>query len=601
MVRPWYRSTRVRLGGTILGLGVIVALVIPSLIPVDRFRPLLARLIEAGTGRQVQIDALRLHLLPTVHLQAVNIRLENPPGFPQGDAISVKSVDLGVVPRALLSRRLEVTYIAIGGMRVNLLRDPAGRTNFDLSAPARSAPAETSAAAARSTPFLTIDHVGGVTVTNVEITSSSSDARLGQAPSSFTLSGLNARIGSIDLNAPDWPKRLNVVIDLRRARLTTASLAKPVQFQTGELVVKDGAGRGTFSGSLDNMRAEVTAAIASLDPLSMTFTVAIPELDLNKLQSLMVSSPSSRRAEAISAASSSAGRQALPALHRLLGRGEVKIGRFIFSPLEVTRMSSRLSVYTNTVEVDSYAISVYGGTVQGAATLDYSAPGLPAAVTAEVSGVNLGRLVSTLPPQAQKITGKLDTVLRLATALGRDPMAALTGGGTFAVRNGSFPGLDLKSNLAQIAKALQLNAPTGDTRFSYFGGDLRIAQERVYSNALRLDAEGLEGTSRGSLGFNKTLDYTGTVGLTSLAPGASPPAGQSPSVGQMLSNILQGAAGTVGVRVPFSLRGTVDDPKFSLAGTPQLIRDQSTPQQPLAKPQQPALLSTPQDLFKFFQ
>jgi uncharacterized protein involved in outer membrane biogenesis len=597
MVRPWYRSTWVRIGGAILLLGMIVTLAIPFLIPVDRFRPLLVRLIEASTGRQVQIGALRLHLLPTVHLQALKIRLENPPGSPQGDAISVKSVDLGVAPRALLSRRLDVRYIALDGIRVNLLRDPAGRTNFDLSAP-RSAPAGGISAAAGGAPFLSLDHVGTVTVTNVEITSTSSDARLGQATPSLTLSGLNARIASIDPNAPDWPRRLEIVIDLRRARLTTPSLAKPVQFHTGELLVKDGAGRGTFSASLDSMRADVTAAIASLDPLSMTFTVAIPELDLNRLKSLVISSPSSRRAEVISPARSSADRQAPPALHRLLARGEVKIDRLIFSLLEVTRMSSRLSVYTSTIQVDSYAIAAYGGTVQGAAALDYSAASLPAAVTAKASGVNLGRLVSTLSPQAQKVTGTLDTTLRLATALGRGPKAALTGGGTFAVRNGSFPGLDLKSNLAQMAKALQLNVPAGGTRFSYFGGDFRIAQERVYSNALRLDAEGLEGTSRGSIGFNKTLDYTGTGVLRSLALGASLSEGQSPSAGQMLSNMLQGAAGTTGVRVPFSLRGTIDDPKFSLAGTPQLIRDQSPPQQPL---QQPSLPFTPQDLFKLLQ
>jgi len=598
MVRPWFRSTWVRLGGGILLLGLIVALAIPFLIPVDRFRPLLVRFLEAGTGRQVQIGALRLHLLPTMHLQAVNIRLENPPGFPQGDTISAKSVDLGIAPGSLLSRRVDVTYVAIGGIRVNLLRDPAGRTNFALVVPAQSAPVGRTSAAAGGAPFLTLDHVGGVTVTNVEITSSSSDARLGQATPAFTLSGLNARIGSIDPNAPDWPRRLEVVIDLRRASLTTASLAKPVQFHTGELVVKDGAGRGTFSASLDGMRAEVTAAIASLDPFSMTFTVAIPELDLNKLQTLMVSRASSRSTEVISAASSTAGRQAPPGLHRQLARGEVKIDRFIFSPLEVTRMRSRLTVYTNKVDVDAYAISLYGGTVEGAATLDYSAAGLPAALTAMVSGVNIGRLVSTLSPQAQRITGKLDTALRLTTALGRDPRGALTGAGTFAVRDGSFPGLDLRSNLAQMAKALQLNVPTGDTRFSYFGGDLRIAQERVYSNALRLDAEGLEGTSRGSIGFNKTLDYTGTAGLRSLPTGASPSEGQSPLVGQMLSNMLQGAAGRV--QVPFSLRGTVDDPKFSLAGTAHLIRNQSPPQQPLPKPQQPALSSIPQDLFKLF-
>ncbi len=100
---------------------------------------------------------------------------------------------------------------------------------------------------------------------------------------------------------------------------------------------------------------------------------------------------------------------------------------------------------------------------------------------------------------------------------GRFGEAALAGAGTFAVRNGSFPGLDLKSTLAQMARALQLNVPAGPTRFRYFGGDLRISQQHVYSDSLRLVAEDLEGTAKGSVGFNKALDYMGTGTLKTLA------------------------------------------------------------------------------------
>jgi uncharacterized protein involved in outer membrane biogenesis len=693
MARPWYRSTWVRIGGGVLLLGLIVALAVPFLIRVDRFRPQIVRAIEASTGRQVQIDALRLYLMPTVHIRAYNVRIKNPQGFPQGNAIVVKSLDLGVAPRALLSRRLDVTYIAASGVRVNLLRTLAGQTNFDLPVPPRGVRPGKPAAATGGAPLVALGHVGGVTVKGLEITFADAAGR--KSTPSFSLTGVNVRIGSIDPNAPDWSRKLDIVADLRGARLTTPSLAKPILFRTGQLAFKDGAGRGTFSLSLENMRLEGTAAFASLDPLSITFAVTIPELDVNKLGTFVLGGAigNAPTPQVVSAARGllargevQIGRLVVPpfeathikaqvgvytdtirldayafsayggnvegaaALDRstaglpltvtakvrgtnleravsaiaprapkiigtmdadlrvattlgrdpkgsLTARGDVRVDRLIFSPLEATRMSSQLSVHANTIRLDAYALSAYGGTIQGIAALNYSGASLPTAVTAKVRGVNLERAVTAIAPRARKITGTLDADLRLTTALARNPQTTLAGAGTFAVRNGSFPGMDLKSNLALMARAMQLNVPAGDTRFSYFGGDLRIAQERGYSNALKLDGEGLEGTGRGSFGFNKTLDYTGIGVMNTLATGTSPSAGLLPSVGQILGNALPGGAGTTRVKVPFYLRGTMDDPKFSLAGTPGLIRDQSPQQPPQRQPQQPQP-ALPPDLFK---
>ena len=555
MTGPWYRSTWVRMGGVVFVLGLAVALAVPFLIPVDRFRPLLVRSIEAGTGRQVQIDALTLHLVPTVHIHAVNVRVKNPQGFPQGDAIIVKSVDLGIAPRALLSRRLDVTYIAVSGVRANLLRNLTGRTNFELPAPPGSVPPRT--VAAGGAPFLTLDHVGAVTVTNVEITLANFDPRHAEMTPSLTLSGLNARIRSFNLTTPDWQKRLEIASVLRGVKIVSPLLATPVQFLTGELLVKEGGGRGTFSATLDNMRLTGTVAIASLDPLSViTFTVAIPELDVGRMKRLAIYIPTST-------------------MRRLLARGEVKIARLVISPLETTQMSGRLSVYTNTIQLDSYALSAYDGTIQGAAMLDYSAANLPVTVTTKMRGINVERVVSTLSPETQKITGALDADLKLATELGRDPKAALRGGGTFAIRDGSFPGMDLKGTMVGIAKVLQYHVPSGDTRFSYCGGDLRFTQLRGYSNDLRLHGEGLEGTARGSFGFNKTLDYTGMAVVQAVASKTPPSSGFFDALGNLVGKAVRGVTGPTEVRAAFSLRGTFDKPKFTLSGSPGINREQS--------------------------
>ena len=971
MTRPWYRSTWAIVVGVIVLIGLGLAIAIPMLVQIDRYRPMLVRLIETNTGRQVEIDALRLSMFPTVHIEAINFRMKNPQGFPPGDAISAKSMDLGVSVAALLGRRVEITHVTLNGIRAQFLRDAAAHTNFDLAVP-RGAPSTsaTTPASGGGGSFLTLDRVGDVAVEDVEIAAGSYDRQHGKVTSEVTLSGLNAKIRSIDLKDPDWPKKLEAVADLRGVRLTAAALAKPVQFQSGEISYKSGGvqgtfsaaldtlrvnataavssinplstatftvtipeldinklqglvraipgagptgapaksaapaaaapaqprllakgnikidkliytpyeatkvdaqlsastntvrldsyslstfggtvqgaaaldyvaaalpasvtakvhglnlgqvipavypqaqkptgvldadvklatalsrdplaaftGSGTFSGSLNNMRVSGTAAIASLNPLSATFSVAIPELDVNKLQSLGVGGGKAPPAAGTKAPAPAAppAPAAVPAQPRLLAKGNVKIDKLIFAPYEATKVDAQLSVSTNTVRLDSYSLSTFGGTVQGAAAVDYAAAALPASVTAKVHGLNLGQAIPAVYPQAQKLTGALDADVKLATALGRDPLAALTGSGTFsaslnnmrasgtaaiaslnplsatfsvaipeldvnklqslgvgggkappaagakapapaapaaapaqrrllargdvkidklllaplvplvvsqvrshvgvytdtvqmnpialsayggtiqgaatldysksslpvagdakgrgiqvepllkalapqskkitgtleadltfgdalgqdpmgsfkgdgtfAMRNGTIQGFELQKNLAQMAQVLQLTGLSGDTRYSYLGGDIHIAKQRASSNNLRLQAEGLEGTAKGSVGFDRTLDISGIGNLSFQKTGTSSSGSPPVSIGQLLGQLTPALAGVTGARVPFRVRGTFDKPQFAVAGTPELLRSsnpqQQAPQQPNQQPQQPQLPNLP--------
>ena len=676
-----------------LALAAAAVAAAPFLVPVDRYRPLLEQFIHSSTGRDVHIGTLRLELWPRIHVHAADVRLGNPTGFPPGDAIAAASVDLGVNPRALLRRTLMITYIAVSGVRVNVLSDDAGRTNYDLPVRPQGIAPEPAGAAATGQPLLSLGRVGGVTLKNVDLAFGGFDARRNQVTPAFALTGLSARVRRIDTGAEDWLKRLDIAANLRGGRLVVPFLTAPVRIRSGALLLTRGRGTGAFAVALDDLRATGTVTINSLTPPAVAFTMTIPELDANRLQQML-------RARGGPAA------QTGPGPRHLLARGDLAIGKFVFSPFEANRIHGRLSVYSDAVRVDSYSLSALGGTARGTGTLDYAATGAPAsttvrvhglnlgkvaslfnptgpkiagaldadlrlvtafgrdpraalsgsgtftirglvvssleaaqaagrlsvragrlelptfalsayggtaqgtaaldfssgnfptAVTATVRGVSLGRLMGALSRQGPKLTGGLAADFRLATVLGRDPEGALSGAGTFAVRNGSFPGLDLKSNLVQAARAAQLNVPAGDTRFSYFGGDFRIARERVYSNSLRLDAEGLAGTGHGSLGFDQTLNYAGTGVLTSLGATAAPGLGALPSAAGLLGQSIPGAAASAGARVPFSIAGTFGAPKFALAGTPQFIqRPGPRPSQAQPRPQFPQLPSL-QDLLK---
>jgi hypothetical protein len=135
--------------------------------------------------------------------------------------------------------------------------------------------------------------------------------------------------------------------------------------------------------------------------------------------------------------------------------------------------------------------------------------------------------------------------------------------------------MDLKGTMVQIAKALQYHVPSGDTRFSYCGGDIRFALQRGYSNDLRLHGEGLEGTARGSFGFNKTLDYAGTAVVQAVAANTPPPGGLFAAIGNLVGKAVRGVTGPREVRAAFSLKGTFDKPKFAVTGPPGVTRGQS--------------------------
>ncbi len=565
MTRPWYASRPVWIAGAavcVLGLATLAA---PFLIPVDSYRPLLVWAIDAGTGRQVQIDHLELHVVPSLRVTIVGFHVLNPPGFPAGDALAAQAIDLAIDPGALLARRLDVTDIVPVGVQLNVVRNSTGRSNF-------AQPVKRTAQG--PAPLFTLEPLKAVKVNDAQITFADAPGIKRPAPS-FTLSGVSGTISSINIQASDWAKQLDIVADLRGSRLTTSLLNKPIDFRTGTLTLKGGSGRATFSASVGTVSLSGSASFPRLDPLSIAFSVSSPKLDLATLGVLL------------------GGQQggAVPASRYPIAHGTIAIGKLIAAPIEVTQVKGQLALYASRVQVTACTFSAYGGRVRASAVI-HGAAGTPINATARVAGMNLAAALAALGLGNGNVTGALDAAFTLATRLTSDPEASLTATGTFAVRNGAFPGMDFTSNLVQIANLASINMPSGETRFSYFGGDLRIARERGYSNELRLLAPGMTGTASGSFGFDQSLNYNGTGVLDVLANGTSSTGSSAlAAVAQILNTTLQRDVGAAQVQIPFSLHGTLDNPQFATAGLAQLITNNIPAQVIQQQTQSPAIQS----------
>ena len=330
---------------------IIAVLAAPFLIPVDSYRPLLVWAIDAGTGRQVSIDHLQLFVVPSLRIRIVGFHVQNPRGFPAGDALVAQSIDLAINPGALLERRLDITDIIPVGVQVKVLRNTTGRSNF-------AEPVKRTAQGPAQ--VFTLEPLSAVKVNDAQITFADAPGTKQPSPS-FTLSGVSGTIGSINTQASDWAKQLNIVADLRGTHLTTSLLNKPIDFRTGTLSLKAGAGRGTFAASVGSVSLSGSASFPRLDPLSIAFSVSSPELDLAGLGALLGGGAQGGAATV----------SRYPIAH-----GTIAIGKVMASPVEVTQLKGQLAFYGSKVQLTNCTFLAYGGRVRGNAVI-HGAAGTP--------------------------------------------------------------------------------------------------------------------------------------------------------------------------------------------------------------------------------
>jgi len=127
------KGKKVALGILIFVVVLLVglAVAIPILINIDRYRPQVAKHLQEETGKPVEIGHLSLHLFPTVSIRVDDFSMGNPEGFPQGSFVKTKSIVADVDAGALWDHKVIINSLEINDPVLNLLQDTRGRWNFE--------------------------------------------------------------------------------------------------------------------------------------------------------------------------------------------------------------------------------------------------------------------------------------------------------------------------------------------------------------------------------------------------------------------------------------------------------------------------------------
>lgn len=573
-------SRRIWIVVAVVAAIVAILLLVPYLINLDRHRDTLARILERQTGKKVAIGNLRLHLLPTVGFELRDLHVSNPPDFPAGDLLAVERIGASVAFVPLLSREVEIRSLSIDRPALNLLVDERGRNNYETKPQAGRAPAQP---VDSGRGLFTLGEISNVSLRDAAV--SYGRVSRGRIVPGWRLAGLNAELARLILD-PAQLKQLDATLELKDVTLEVAGLREPVKFRSGEITARNNQAEGKCEAALGKTKADVSFRVADLAKPVADFQLRSPEMNLGELG--MLAAPARARSN-LSASGERTRRGEL-------GRGRLSVDRVKYPPYELSALQAQARLYNDAVELGPFTARLYGGTFSG--TLVAYLGREPATLTLDgkIENADTEKALSTAAKRS-KLRGRFEASGRVNGVLGGDLLGSLSGSGQFAARDGVITAFSLSGNLMKIAKILTLSqgGPPNETPFSYFGGDFRLAGGRIYSEQLKFTSPQLDASGGGNSGFDGTLNYTGWAALA--GAGGQLSGGGLGSVGQVLGTVVRQTVGRV--RVPFSIRGTFENPQFSPAGVVVLEKTPGQAQPPASegttKPTSPA------DLFNIFK
>ena len=511
------------IGIAILGL-IVILLVLPFLIPVNKFRPTIEAKASEALGRKVQLGDLSLSILGG-SLGIDNLSISDDPKFNSGPFLTAKRVKVGVelIP-LIFSQQVNVTEVTIENPQVMMLKDPSGKWNFSSiggsSARAEKKPAPSYGSSRNRAESVSIKKLaledGQITMGNTnskkrnvysKVNLTASDVSMGSNfPIDFSMEGPNG--GTMKIDGKVGPVDQNdAAFTPQEVKLTASNL------NLGASGFLDPSlGLGGF--------VDVDANLVSRNGEMTTKGQA------KILKALLV------------AGGSPAG---VPAIINFDTRYDLAKGEGVLNPstLNIGNAKAHLS---GTYRSEGDAIVV---------DMKISGEGMPAT-----------DLESFLPalainvPQGSKLTaGTVSTNLHVT-----GPTDKLVTDGNIGLFNGKLSGFDLGQKMSGVAALAGIK--TGqDLVIEKMTSNVHMATTGIRADNFNLVAPSLGSVvGGGTLDAKKNMNFNMVATVNSSVVSTAASSAGAGVVGQVLGGGANCKGG--GVKVPFQIHGTTANPQF---------------------------------------
>ncbi len=189
--------------GGLVALAILVALLLPALVNLERYRTLLAGRVGKALGREVTLGALTVNLWRGIGAEAMGVRVAQAPGFGGEPFLTADALRVHLQVLPLLRGQVKVSSLSLEQPRIQVLRGPDGRWSVEdlLHGAPPPAPARPGAEAPRPGKGATVGAVliSEVAIRDGEIQLADLDRPSGSA---IRLTGVSLRARQETLSAP---------------------------------------------------------------------------------------------------------------------------------------------------------------------------------------------------------------------------------------------------------------------------------------------------------------------------------------------------------------------------------------------------------------
>ena len=506
---------------------IVILVVVPFLIPINKFKPTIESKASEALGRKVQLGNLGLSLL-TGSVGIDDVSVSDDPKFNSGPFLTAKTVKVGVEMIPLIfSQQLNVTEITVVNPQVTMLKDPSGRWNFSSigGAPNKATPKSPANSANNSAEAVSI-------------------AKLRLEDGQITLGNTNSRKRTI----------------YTKVNLTASDVAMKNSFPV--LFSLQGPGGGTMK--IDGKVGPVDAEDAALTPQNVKLTLSglnlastgflDPSLGLGGLVDMdanlvsdkgqMATKGQLKLSKAVLVAGGSPA--GVPAVVNFDTKYDLVKGAGILHPSTINIGNARSNLNgTYRSEGDEFAVDLkITGDSLPATDLESFLPAL---------GVNL-------PDKSRLSAGTMNTNLHVS-----GPTNKLFTDGTIGLFNGKLAGFDLGQKLSGIAALAGIKSGS-DLIIEKFTTDLHMAPTGLRADNLDAVVPALGSmVGNGTVDAKNTLDFKLVATVNNNVATAAADSMAGGLVGGAVGKMLGGgpaACKNGGLKVPLQIHGTTSNPQF---------------------------------------
>lgn len=257
------------------------AVILPMVVDPNDYKDQVAAAVREQTGRTLTFEGdIALSVFPWIGVETGGLRLSNPKGFPAGDMLAVKGVNVKVKLLPLFTGEIVVGTVMLDEPVIKLLKNRKGAGNWEFGVPAAPA-AEKPASGSVGLSGLS---VGAVDIRNADLTYADLSTK-----DAYRIGGLNLLVEEVALGSfakvaltcavSSKPHELEADIDFKSAVRVSPSL-KQITLKDMDLEVQaaspkfpDGNAELSLTGGAEADLSTKLARITGLTLKAMGMTV----------------------------------------------------------------------------------------------------------------------------------------------------------------------------------------------------------------------------------------------------------------------------------------------------------------------------------------